>query len=442
MNQPTSPSDHLSRRGVLKSSAALSAAAMFSSLGTNFAYAQGSDEIRIGLVGCGGRGTGAAQDALKAAKGVKLTALADLFPDQLDVAKKLFASKNEPDKFAIKDDQCFAGLDAHQKLLATDVNYVILATPPGFRPGMIEAAINAGKHVFAEKPLAVDPAGCRRVIAAGKAAAEKNLGLVVGTQRRHKRSYMDVIKRIHDGAIGDLISGQGYWLQGSLWVKRKEPNWSDTEWQIRNWLYFLWLSGDHIVEQHLHQIDVMNWIFKGPPRLAHGVGGRMVRTGPEYGHIYDFFSIEFEYPAGGKNVARVQSMCRQIDNTRGMITEQVQGTKGSAIAETTLFDAKGTRAFKYEGPEDLAEGEDNPYMLEHRDLIESIRAGKPLNEAQQAADSTIAAIMGRTAAYTGKLVTYKMILEDPTDTFPKNLDLSAPMPTPPVPLPGVLPKVG
>jgi predicted dehydrogenase len=423
---------------MLKSSAALSTAALIGSLGSRAVHAQGSDEIRIGLIGCGGRGTGAAQNALEASKGVKLTALADVFPDQLETARKLFAAKAEkdPQKFAVKAEQCFVGLDAYKKLLETDVNYVILATPPGFRPIMIEAAINAGKHVFAEKPVAVDPAGCRRIIAAGKVAAEKKLGLVVGTQRRHERSYMETIKRIHDGAIGDLVSGQGYWLQGSLWVKHKEPQWSETEWQIRNWLYFLWLSGDHIVEQHLHQIDVMNWIFKVPPRLAHGVGGRMVRTGPEYGHIYDFFAIEFEYPVD-RNVARVLSMCRQIDQTRGLITEQVQGTKGSAIAKTTLFDASGKRAWKYEPPEDLEDGQDNPYMLEHRDLIESIRAGKPLNEAQQAADSTIAAIMGRTAAYTGKLITYKAILDDPTDTFPKHLDLSGPMPTPPVPLPGV-----
>ena len=419
----------LSRRDMIKTSAAVSAASLFAALGSNFAYAQGSDQIRVGQIGCGGRGTGAVQDAVKSSKDVKVIALADLFPDQLENTKKTFAAKPK-EQYDIKDDHCFVGWDAYKKLLETDVNYVVLATPPGFRPMMIEAAIAAGKHVFAEKPVAVDPAGVRRVLAAAEIAKEKKLGFVCGTQRRHQTSYIETIKRIHDGAIGDLIAGQCYWMQNTLWNKARQPNWSDTEWQIRNWLYFTWLSGDHIVEQHLHQHDVMNWVFGGPPLRAQGVGGRMVRTDPAYGHIYDFFSIEYDYktPTG---VAKVQSMCRQMDNTMARISENVQGTKGSAIVQSRI---EGENKWRYEPPED-ENVETNPYVLEHRDLIASIRKGEPLNEGKQSAESALTSIMGRMAAYTGKLVTWQQAMNSKLDLFPKKLEFG-PMPVPPVALPG------
>jgi len=410
----------ISRRNMLKT---ITAGTLIAAFGTNGAYAAESDKIKVGLVGCGGRGRGAADNAVSN-ENVQLIALGDLFPDQLEAANTAF-NERPKDKYNIKDDQTFVGWDAYQKVLQTDIDYVILATPPGFRPMMIKAAIEAGKHVFAEKPVAVDPAGVRTVIAAAEMAAKKNLGIVAGTQRRHQPSYVETIKRIKDGAIGDITSGSGWWMQGGLWSKPRQPNWSDTEWQIRNWLYFVWLSGDHITEQHLHQIDVMNWVMGGPPKYALGVGGRMVRTDPVYGHIYDFFSVQYEYPNG----AKTQCMCRQIDGTYGRIGEEVVGTKGKAIPEKGI--TEGPNKWRYEAGEKSV----NPYEQEHKDLVESIRAGKPLNEGKQTAESALTAIMGRMSAYTGKVVTFKAAMESPLDLFPKKLEFG-PMPVPPVALPG------
>ncbi len=408
---------------MLKSSAAITAATIMSAIGTSCVHAGASDTIKVGLVGCGGRGKGAAANSIDAAEGVKITVLGDLFPDQLEEARKSFGERPK-EKYDIPADRAFSGWDAYQKVLASDVDYVILATPPGFRPMMIKAAIEAGKNVFAEKPVAVDPAGVRTVIAAAEMAAKKNLGIVAGTQRRHQPSYVETIKRIKDGAIGDIVSGSGWWMQGGLWSKPRQPEWSDMEWQVRNWLYIVWLSGDHIVEQHLHQIDVMNWVMGGPPRLALGMGGRMVRTDPVYGHIYDFFSVQYEYPGGIK----AQCMCRQIDGTYSRIGEEVVGTKGKAIPEKGI--TEGPNKWKYESEKSI-----NPYVQEHTDLIESIRAGKPLNEGKQTAESALTAIMGRMSAYTGKVITFKAALESPLDLFPKKLEFG-PLPVPPVALPG------
>ena len=412
----------ISRRNMLKGTAAITAGTLMAAFGTNGAYAADSDKIKVGLVGCGGRGRGAAANAVSN-DNVQLIALGDLFPDQLDAAKTEFAQRPK-DNYDIKDDHTFVGWDAYQKVLQTDIDYVILATPPGFRPMMVQAAIEAGKHVFAEKPVAVDPAGVRKIIAAAEMATKKNLGIVAGTQRRHQPEYVETIKRIHDGAIGDLICGSGYWMQGGLWSKPREPGWSDTEWQIRNWLYFVWLSGDHIVEQHLHQIDVMNWVFGGPPKLCIGTGGRMTRTDPVYGHIYDFFSVQYEY----QNGAKVQCMSRQIDGTYARRGEEVVGTNGKAIPETGI--TAGSNKWRFVKEKDV-----NPYEQEHADLIKSIRDGKPLNEGKQTAESALTAIMGRMSAYTGKLVTFKAAMESPLDLFPKKLEFG-PMPVPPVAQPG------
>src|SRR2546423_790962 len=274
-------SNALSRRDLLKTTATISAAAAFASLGSNFAFAQGSDKIRVGLIGCGGRGTGAAGDCINSNDNVQLVAMGDLFQDHLDDARvKLKDALKE--NFAVTDDRCFVGFDAYQKVIASDVDLVILATPPGFRPTHIAAAVDAGKHVFAEKPVATDPAGVRKVLAAAEKIKAKELAFVCGTQRRHDVGYNATIKRIHDGAIGELVGGQCYWNQGFLWMKPRQPEWSDMEWQIRNWLYFTWLSGDHIVEQHVHNMDVMNWCFGDHPVSAYGMGGRQVRTDKAY----------------------------------------------------------------------------------------------------------------------------------------------------------------
>ena len=428
MQQDSNHSTSFSRRNFLKASASLSAAAVAATASLNcahLAHAAASDKIRVGLVGCGGRGRGAAVDAVNSSKNVQLVALGDLFQDQLDAAKTFFDTQPK-EKYDVKQDKCFVGWDACQKVLASDIDYVILATPPAFRPMMIEAAIKAGKHVFAEKPVAVDPAGVRLVLAAAAQAEQKGLGIVVGTQRRHDPAYVESLKRIHDGAIGKILAGQVYWTQGGARVVERKPGWSDLEYQCRNWWYFTWLAGDFIVEQHMHQHDVANWVIGERPKLCIAVGGRQVRTDPAYGHIYDHFSVDYEYPSG----ARVTSVCRQIDGCYGRVGENFIGAKGSAIPQSRIFDETGKIAWKYESEEEI-----NPYEQEHRDLIASIRAGKPFNEGKRAAESTLTAIMGRIAAYTGQAVKWTDALNSKLDLMPRKLEFG-PFPTPPVAIPG------
>ncbi|MGH7457300.1 MAG: Gfo/Idh/MocA family protein, partial [bacterium] len=285
-------------------------------------------------------------------------------------------------------------------------------------------AIEAGKHVFMEKPVAVDPVGVRSVIASSDLAKQKNLAIVAGTQRRHHLGYIEAMKRIHGGAIGDIVAAQVYWNQGGLWMKPRQPGWTDMEWQARNWLYFTWLSGDHIVEQHIHNIDVANWALQSHPVKAVGVGGRQVRVDPAYGHIFDHFAIEFEYPNG----ARVLSMCRQIDGTATQVSEHLIGTKGTSNPASWI---KGAKPWRLE-----VETPPNPYVQEHTNLIASIRKGQPLNEGRQVAESTLTAIMGREAAYTGQTITWDEILKAELDLTPKNFSFG-PLPVPPMAVPGV-----
>ena len=270
------------------------------------------DVIRVGVIGCGGRGTGAAFNCVDSSPNIKLVALGDLFKDRLD-GSRAHLEKDRPDKCAFTDEMCFVGFDAYEKVLATDVDLVILATPPGFRPIHLEAAVKAGKHVFMEKPVAVDPVGARKVIAASEVAATKNLAIVCGTQRRHDPVYVHTMNRILDGAIGDVVGGQCYWNQGALWVHERKPEYTDMEWQCRNWLYFTWLSGDHIVEQHVHNVDVINWAMGGPPVKALGMGGRQTRVDPKYGNIYDHFAIEYEYENGARVLSTVPPGARRLD---------------------------------------------------------------------------------------------------------------------------------
>jgi predicted dehydrogenase len=267
----------------------------------------------------------------------------------------------------------------------------------------------------------------RSVLASSEQAAQKGLGIVAGTQRRHEASYIETIKRIHDGAIGDVTAAQCYWNQGGLWNHARQPSWSDMEWQVRNWLYFPWLSGDHIVEQHVHNLDVINWVMKTHPAKALGMGGRQARTGPEYGNIYDHFTIEYEYPNG----VRVLSMCRQQDGTATRIGEHVVGTKGTSNPANSI---RGASRYRFEGQQT------NPYVQEHADLIASIRAGKPLNEGKQIAESTLTAIMGRMSTYTGHEVTWEQALNSKLDLMPATLAFG-PLPVPPVPVPGKTPLV-
>jgi predicted dehydrogenase len=422
--------DQPSRREFIQTAAAASAAM---ALPLDGLFAAGSDVIRVGLVGCGGRGTGAARDCLRGAEGVELVALGDLVSDRLATCRAALAKAAAGDpavaaKLKVTDDRCFTGFDAYEKVLASDIHLVLLATPPGFRPGHLAAAVAAGKHIFTEKPVAVDPAGIRSVLATAREAQQKKLAVVAGTQRRHQANYLEIMKRLHDGAIGEIQSGQVFWNQGGLWNHARQPEWSDAEWQIRNWLYFTWLSGDHIVEQHVHNIDVANWVLRAHPVKAIGVGGRQWRTDPRFGHIYDHFAIDFEYPTG----ARVMSMCRQIAGTRGRIGEHFIGAKGSSsISNTSDGTITGGKAWSFKAPEKQV----SPYVQEHTDLVASIRAGRPLNELQQVAETTLTAIMGREAAYTGQEITWEEILNADQDLAPPQLAFG-PLAVPSVPMPG------
>ncbi len=410
----------LTRRDFMKTTAAATA---FLASG-NFAYGFAANEnIRVGLIGCGGRGTGAAQNCVESSTGIEIVALGDVFPDHLARCKEQLGQKIGA-SFKVTDERCFVGFDAYQKVLASDIDLVILATPPGFRPLHLQAAIAAGKHVFMEKPVAVDPVGVRSVIAASDLAKQKGLAIVAGTQRRHQLGYLEALKRIHAGAIGDIVSAQVYWNQGGLWMHPRQPGWTDMEWQLRNWLYFTWLSGDHIVEQHIHNLDVANWALQSHPVKAVGVGGRQVRVEPAYGHIFDHFALEFEYPSG----ARVLSMCRQIDGTATRVDEYLIGTKGTADPAKWIKSAKPWRLDIEEPP--------NPYVQEHTDLIASIRKGQPLNEGRQVAESTLTAIMGREAAYTGQAITWDEIMNAELDITPKSFAFG-PLPVSPVAVPGV-----
>jgi predicted dehydrogenase len=397
------------------------------------AFAQSVAPLRIGVIGCGGRGTGAIRDALQASPDVEITALGDLFGERIakcraDLAKwgtEKTENATLASRIRVTDDSVFSGFDSYAKVLATDVDIVFITTPPAFRPIYVPAAVEAGKHVFMEKPVAVDPVGVKKIIAASDLAATKGLGILAGTQRRHQSRYLEVIGRIQDGAIGEITGGQVYWNQGGLWMHKRLPEWSDMEWQIRNWLYFTWLSGDHIVEQHMHNIDVANWVLGAHPVKARGVGGRQSRTDPAYGHIFDHFAIDFEYPSG----ARIMSVCRQVDGAQNFVGEQFSGTKGSSDAQSWIRGAT-------EWQRDRTVRGTNPYVQEHIDFIASIRAGKPLNEGRQVCDSTLTAIMAREAAYTGRDVTWEEIESAPLDLVPATIEFG-PMPTPPVPIPGV-----
>jgi predicted dehydrogenase len=434
------------RRFLQGSSAALAATAM--TAGFPFvrrANAAEDMEIKIGLIGCGGRGTGAVQDALGSVprviypsagyhtedvaqgaaiqkKNVKVVALADVFEDKLDYCRVQLAKLD----IAIPENRRFVGFDAYKELLGVaEINYVILATPPHFRPMHLKAAVEAGKHVFMEKPGAVDVPGVKMLMEAGRMAAAKGLGIVAGTQRRHQKGYQETIQRIRDGAIGDIVYGRCYWNGGEIWVIERKPGWSDMEWQLRNWNYFTWLSGDHIIEQHVHNLDVMNWVLGAhPQRAVSGLGGRQVRTAEKYGCIFDHFAVEFEYPGG----IRVFSQCRQINGCDQKVEEDVVGTRGQSNCSGSIRPKDGPN-WRFRGKEPRA------YNQEHDDLIASIRAGRPLNEAQTIAESTMTGILGREAVYSGRAVDWDEAMTSTTRLGPEKYEMG-PCAVPPVAMPG------
>ncbi len=430
-----------SRRDFLKTSTAV---AIGAALGAPAVHAAGSDVIKVGIIGCGGRGSGAAEDVLKAAKGVEIVALGDYFKERVDGVRNRIKRATEEDerirdlgnKADVSPDHCFTGVDAFEKVInAPGVNYVILATPPGFRPLHLQAAVAAGKNVFAEKPVAVDGPGIRKVLDVFEDANKKKLGIAAGTQRRHQLGYIETIKQIQDGAIGDIQTLRCYWNnRNHIWFRPRKPGQTDLDYQVHNWYHFLWLCGDHICEQHVHNLDVCNWVMKSHPARCLGMGGRVLPCSDPAvdGHIYNFFAVEYEYPNG----ARMHSMCRQIDNVDdnlpgvGGVSEAVVGSKG--FCQVNAYTINGKPVTTRQEARRAA----NPYVQEHTDLIESIRAGQPINELKNVAESTLTAIMGRMSAYTGKLVTWDQALKSRQDTMPANLSRDMTLVTAPVPVPG------
>jgi len=385
---------NVSRRDFIKTSSAVGAAALLS--GTSRMFAAGSDKIRLGLIGCGGRGTYDTTNCLNSAENVELVAMGDLFSDRMETCRARL-TKELGDKIKVTGDTCFSGWDAHKKVLACDVDLVILTEPPHFRPAHLRAAVEAGKHVFMEKPVAVDPVGVRSVIESSKMADEKGLTIVGGTQSRKMAHLIEGMKRIHNGDIGEVVGGQCLRIGGGMltWseaTKVRKPEWSDMEWQLRRWLFLTWLSGDFIVEMHIHNLDRMNWALNAHPVQCIALGGRQVRTGPEYGNIYDHISVEFEYPNG----VRVGYMGSQIDKVTYRQDARIIGTKGKAYTYEGDFIIDGPRPFKYDGPNP------SPVIRQHAEQIAAIRAGQHLNEGQRVAESTMTCIMGRMSAYTGR----------------------------------------
>lgn len=427
MNENSSPAD--SRRSFLKKSSALTAATLaapYVALSPNtFANSQ---TLKVGLVGCGGRGTGAAREALNADKNVVLTAVGDIFEKQ--ITNSLSAMEKEVgDKMKVEGK--FVGLDAYEKVINSGVDVVVLATPPGFRPQHLKAAIDAGKHVFCEKPVATDAAGVRVALAAAEEAKKKNLGLGAGFCWRYNLAERALFERVHAGDIGDLRVFYGTYYTGPVKpmppANTRPPGMSDLEWQLRNWYNFVWLSGDGLVEQAVHAVDWMCWAFKDvPPLKAIAVGGRQIPA--HGGNIYDHFEINYEYAEG----ARAFLGCRQIAGCANDNTATMYGTKGTAreLGFAGMPNIRGERNWRYSGPRP------NMYQVEHDELFASIRAGKPLNDGVRLAHSTMAAIMGRMAAYTGEEVTWEAALNSSENLVPENLEWDMALPVMPMAMPG------
>ncbi|MFZ9661917.1 MAG: Gfo/Idh/MocA family protein [Chitinophagaceae bacterium] len=418
-----------SRRNFMKQSTLLAGAAITAPMFTNANYFSGADGvIKIALVGCGGRGTGAAMQALLSKQNVKLVAMADAFRDRLDECYKALSAKdlsdqgvqgNVIDKLDVPEDRKFIGFDAYQKAIPL-ADVVILATPPGFRPIHFEEAIKQSKHVFMEKPVATDPAGVMKVLTAAEDAKKKKLNVVVGLQRHFQNSYRELFKR--KDLIGEITSAQAWWNNDGVWVKERKPEMTEMEYQMRNWYYFNWLCGDHINEQHIHNIDVINW-FKGSyPVKAQGMGGREVRKGKAYGEIFDHHFVEFHYADG----SILNSQCRHIKNTMAKVDELLIGTKGKIFAgAANIVDHNGKVLYQFN-----KSTENNPYQTEHDELFAAIAKGEyKFAQAENGAKSTMTSILGRMATYSGQLIEWDKALHSGIDIHPKEYSFTA---TPPV----------
>jgi predicted dehydrogenase len=371
--------------------------------------------LKAGVIGCGGRGSGAVQNFLDAAGNVQIVALGDLFQDRIDDCRKGLKEKY---KVEVPDNMCFTGFDNYKNVLAAGVDLVIIATPPAFRPTHFEAAVEAGKHVFMEKPICVDPVGARSILASAKKAETQGLCVVTGTQRHHQRSYVESFKQIQSGLIGEIVSGNVYWNQSMLWYRERKSEWSDMEFMVRDWVNWKWLSGDHIVEQHVHNLDVFNWFFGKKPVKAVGFGAKQRRLS---GDQYDMFSVDFEYEGG----IHLHSMCRQIDGCVNNVSEHIQGTKGSWSSNSMeIKDLQGNVLWKYDSDKEKADfKQTNPYVLEHVDFVNHIRSNTPINQAEETAVSCLTAIMGRESAYTGAAVTWDEISNSTLNYLPEKLEI-------------------
>ncbi len=421
------PAKQPSRRQFLKTSALVGTLAAGELAIAQQAQVAGRDLLRVGLVGCGGRGTGAAAQALKADRNVKLVAMGDAFDDRLQSSLAgLRRDETLTGKIDVPAERCFVGFDAYRRVIEA-VDVVLLCTPPGFRPLHLRAAVQANKHVFAEKPIAVDAPGVRSVLETCAEARKRNLSIVSGLCLRYSNAYREMMRRIHGGAIGELSVLQADDLRGTIWRRDRQKGWSDMEWQMRNWYYFTWLSGDFNVEQHVHNLDVCAWAMGDRyPEKCFGLGGRQVRVGTEYGNIYDHFSVTYEYASG----AKVYSHTRQQANCKNDISVYAMGTQGRAVISERGQTITGSKPWQMRG-------KDNDfYQTEHDELFAAIRNGRPINNGEYMCKSTLMAIMGRMAAYTGQQITWEMAQNSKEDLTPVNYDWGR-IPMPAVALPGI-----
>ncbi|MEN8157205.1 MAG: Gfo/Idh/MocA family oxidoreductase [Bacteroidota bacterium] len=384
--------------------------------------------LKAGVIGCGGRGSGAAVNFLNAGPGLSVVAAGDLFQDKMDWFRKKL---NDEKSVELDDSKCFVGFDAYKRVIESDVDLVILATPPYFRPEHFQACVEARKHLFMEKPVAVDPVGARSVMAASKQAEAAGLCVVTGTQRRHSWRYQNVLARIRAGMIGDIVSSNVYWNQSKLWHREKQPGWTEMEFMIRDWVNWTWLSGDHIVEQHIHNIDVSNWFTGEFPEKAVGFGSRQRRV---TGDCFDNFSVDFVY----EGERHMHSMCRQINDCANNVGEMLRGTKGYTNGKSTIWDHEGNILYEYNSPLD-EQGDPtdvNDYVQEHIDLVTAIRTGNQIVEAEETAKTNLTAIMGRQSAYTGREVTWDEMMGSGLKLGPEGelkmgpVDLKAVIPVP------------
>ncbi len=419
--------ENSSRREFVKNSSILTgsllAAPFFSKGNYNNSVA---DEIKIALIGCGGRGTGAVAQALMSKQNVKLVAMADAFQDRVESCYKNISKEDGgalKSKIDVPKERMFVGFDGYKQAIAL-ADVVILCTPPGFRPIHFEEAVNQGKHIFMEKPVATDPAGIQRVLAAAQIAKQKKLNVVVGLQRHYQTSYRNLIKRLRDGMVGDIVSASAWWNNDGVWVNARKPGQTEMEYQMRNWYYFNWLCGDHITEQHIHNIDVINWAKNAYPVRARGTGGREVRKGKEFGEIYDHHLVEFEYADG----SILNSQCRHIKGTWAKVDELVVGTKGKIMFDSShIVDHKGKTLYKHDDKNDP-----NPYQVEHDELFAAIAKGiYKFADAENGAKSTMTSILGRMATYSGQVIEWDKAINSGISIMPSQFSWDADMPLKP-----------